>query len=601
MGISDLPPELFERILVHSACDLRQILRFKAVSKSFNDFITNSARLRYHIDLFVSGFQDTHLNPTCNLHDRQTILSAAQNIWRNADSMALLETLHVSNLEYWPIRDSVLLRKVSAQSPEPDSVTFDVSQISSCVGATSATDVLSHWKVRLQKEAGSIACIDPAQDLLIVRCNGAPHPINQPSTTTTTSSESTSPTGDLDADPGRYYCLSIHSLRTGDAHPRAKHPHIQFKMSQRVVKNPHYTRVQVLDNILAVNMASGFQLFTETTFFDWKTGDMKSIFCSPGTSARAWGHPAVLISDQCFLQPCYSSAERRPAIEVYVLDDSPSSSSESHESGRGPREASHVATYWLPRVNNGDVRLIINITSRQQVSTTKEDRGFLLSSSYARMLHVQITGVWFTSPFQCAFFTPAHQFIDESIRFLALPRTKRVHVGVHSRPWATWGDTSTRWLEKDGPMWHEQAKSNLRGSGSRYAFPKYLVDFSPLDVAREVYRYKQRRHYPLGAMAFASSEAKGWTTHCHQVAKSQISGAEMFDEEIVSCLPFREKGMDELPEYEMGSDVLVVNDKIVTIQGGVQDVIKIYKPVASPWEQETDELASALEAITLNG
>ncbi|KAI0090498.1 hypothetical protein BDY19DRAFT_712313 [Irpex rosettiformis] len=276
MGISDLPPELFEQILVH--CDLRQILRFKAVSKSFNDFITNSARLRYHIDLFVSGFQDTHLNPTCNLHDRQAILSAAQNIWRIADSMALLETLHVSNLEYWPIRDSVLLRKVSAlESPDPDSVTFDVSQISSCVGAMGATDVLSHWKVRLQKETGSIACIDPAQDLLIVRCNGAPHPINQPSSPFSSSSEATSPTGDLDADPGRYYCLSIHSLRTGEPHPRAKHPHIQFKMSQRVVKNPHYTRVQVLDNILAVNMASGFQLFTETTFFDWITGEMKSV------------------------------------------------------------------------------------------------------------------------------------------------------------------------------------------------------------------------------------------------------------------------------------------------------------------------------------
>lgn len=226
-------------------------------------------------------------------------------------------------------------------------------------------------------------------------------------------------------------------------------------------------------------------------------------------------------------------------------------------------EASHVATYWLPRVINGDVRLIINITSRQQVFSNDDDGGYLLSSSYARMLHIQVTGVWFTSPFQCAFFTPAHQFIDESIRFFSLPSDQRVSCEPRNRPWATWGNTSTRWLEKNGPIWHEQAKSNLRGSGSRYAFPKYLVDFSPLDVGREVCRHKQT--YPKDSTSFPS-EARGWTTHDHTVTNSQISGAEMFDDHIVSSLPCREKEMDELPEYEIGSDVLLVNDKIVSIQ-----------------------------------
>ncbi|KAI0748809.1 hypothetical protein BC629DRAFT_1599211 [Irpex lacteus] len=117
MGISDLPPELFEQILVHY--DLRHILRCKAVSTSFNSYIAHSPLLTYHIDLFISGFEDDHLSPRLNLQDRRAILSAAQGIWRRADSMKLLHTLHMSDLEYWPIRDLVLLRKIAVNADVP--------------------------------------------------------------------------------------------------------------------------------------------------------------------------------------------------------------------------------------------------------------------------------------------------------------------------------------------------------------------------------------------------------------------------------------------------------------------------------------------------
>ena len=301
----------------------------------------------------------------------------------------------------------------------------------------------------------------------------------------------------------------------------------------------------------------------------------------------------MLISDDCFLQPFYSPAESRPAIEVYVLHDR-----KNPHSGEDKCEVSHVATYWLPRVIIGDVRLKINITSRQQVSSKDDDGGYLLSSSYARMLHIQVTCEPFVPPFQCAFFTPAHQFIDESIRFFSLPSDQRGSYEPRSRPWSTWGNTSTRWVEKNGPVWHEQVKAHPSGSGSRYAFPKYLVEFSPLDVAREVHRHKQTR--PSDNTPFPS-EARGWTTHYHTVTNSQISDAEMFDDHIVSSLPYREKEMDELPDYEIRSEMLLVNDRIVCIQvsnfterrhhipadettkaGDLNsDVIKIYRPIAS--------------------
>ena len=173
--------------------------------------------------------------------------------------MTLLQTLHLSNLEYWPIRDSVLLRRTITD----DAVTLDISRMSSSLD-DDADSVLSHWQVCLQKTTGSIACIDAAQDLLIVRYHG-------PSPT---------PHSEFPNYQGQHYCLSIHSLRTGAPHPRAKHHRIEFEMSKRVTQNPHYTRVQVLDGLLAVNMASGFQLFTETALFDWMSGERKGVSLS---------------------------------------------------------------------------------------------------------------------------------------------------------------------------------------------------------------------------------------------------------------------------------------------------------------------------------
>jgi hypothetical protein len=230
----------------------------------------------------------------------------------------------------------------------------------------------------------------------------------------------------------------------------------------------------------------------------------------------------------------------------------------------GIQPARHVATYWLPRVTNGDVRLVINVTVRQQVSSTDDSGGFLLSSPYARMLHVQVMGVWFTSPFQCAFFTPAYQFIDEASQFFALPVVKRGSFTPRNKSWAAWGNTSTRWLEKTGPEWHNQARSNLRGSGSRYAFSKSLIDFSPLDVAREVYQSRQSQLSDVPQVF--PSEVNGWTTHAYVATKSEISGADMFGEDIISSLPYREREMPILAELEPGTDLLLVNDKLVSIE-----------------------------------
>ena len=223
----------------------------------------------------------------------------------------------------------------------------------------------------------------------------------------------------------------------------------------------------------------------------------------------------------------------------------------------------HVATYWLPRVKDGGIRLHMTITARQQVSSRDSD-GYLLSGPHASILHVQFRDDRYTPPRRCQFFTPVNRFIDESLRLFSLHPTQRLLVTPQDRPWSSWGNTSTRWVEKNGPRWHKEVQDNSEGSGSRYAFAQSIVDFSPLEIAREVCHY--RRSHSLATTSFPSA-AKGWITHCYRVTNSQILGANvMLEEDIVSSLPYLEKKIDGMPEYEMFSRVALVNNTIVFFQ-----------------------------------
>ena len=101
-----------------------------------------------------------------------------------------------------------------------------------------------------------ILCIDTMQDLIVVRSSAPGVPLNQQS--------------------GSFCCTPL-SLSTGKHHPRARQQFMRFNVSERVKNKPHYTRLQVCNETLAVSTASGFQLFTEITIFDWTTGDQIAV------------------------------------------------------------------------------------------------------------------------------------------------------------------------------------------------------------------------------------------------------------------------------------------------------------------------------------
>ena len=179
--------------------------------------------------MFISGFDDARLNPCQNLQYRGNILSVAQRIWRDTDSIALAETLHLSAPFHHYFRGSVFLRRIDRDYDH--GVGFNVTQISSC---PDATNILSHWKIRTVSD--EIVCVDAGQDLLIVR------------------DYRTSMEGDTGNLVEQYYCLSIHSLTTGGPHPLARRPRFRLGMSDQAAMLAGCARGQVFDNTLAISI-----------------------------------------------------------------------------------------------------------------------------------------------------------------------------------------------------------------------------------------------------------------------------------------------------------------------------------------------------------
>ena len=203
----------------------------------------------------MSGYTDEHLHPTYSLDARRRLLSNVQRTWTHPARFELVETLSFTNLSYWPVREGVLLRNAN---PEDDDKTFNVSVISH---KPSGPPTIS-WSVKLPVTESGILCIDPMQDLIVVR-------------------SSVSGLGPDRSEQSNWFCCTPLSLRTGAPHPRAKQHSIQFKVSRRVQSKPHYTRVQVFDGTLAVSMASGFQFFTEIAMFDWTSGEQIAVSVHP--------------------------------------------------------------------------------------------------------------------------------------------------------------------------------------------------------------------------------------------------------------------------------------------------------------------------------
>lgn len=226
------------------------------VSRSLCTLINDSPSLQHQVGLAISGFDDSKLIASLDIHQRANLLTNAERLWRGQLGVSLIDTIQCFGLEYWPSRDLAIMNSVALDDPQAvevlqqDSVAFDVSLV---------PNIASSWRIQLPKTAGLIACADPSQDLVVLR--RGQHIAGQSL---------------LD----HWYCLSLCTLSTGEPHPSARNPRMEFKVSQRLVQNSHYIRVHILDDLVSMNMPSDTNVFTETVFFDWKTGILKAVSLS---------------------------------------------------------------------------------------------------------------------------------------------------------------------------------------------------------------------------------------------------------------------------------------------------------------------------------
>jgi hypothetical protein len=538
-------------------CLLAKIIVVRQVSRRLRHIVQTSPGLQYKIALSMSGYTDEHLHPNCTLDMRRRLLSDMQRTWTCPGSFALVEVFSFTNLSYWPVRDGVLLRNAD---PEGDDKTFDVSVTSH---KSSGPPTIS-WDVKLPVTESGILCIDPAQDLIVVR-SSIPNP------------------GSRMLEQLSWFCCTPLSLRTGAPHPRAKQHLLRFKISNRVQNKPHYTRVQVFDGTLAVSMASGFQFFTEIAIFDWTTGEQIAVsrihvtkthlfvliwgcqsFCSSPSEQRTWGDPAVLISPICFLLASYSRNDQTPCIEVHVIDCTQPLTKDSE--GNTSRPAVHIASYLLPRTRLGEVRMLMTPSSPHQVWAEDESLGYFSTRPDSLMLRVYIYNTQFQLK-DAGFFMPLRPFFDEVHSYFGVAPEERGLYLTRIVSWARWMK-DTRWLISDGLSWMQEVRRNQKGVGSRYIFPRHIVDFSSLAVTRAIHTRRDSATCSSrnGGMVSFPSDTDGYTVHLGTPAATKIAGSELFKDPIECSLPYREKMLPELPGYSPDSDLHFIGDKLISVE-----------------------------------
>lgn len=220
----------------------------------------------------------------------------------------------------------------------------------------------------------------------------------------------------------------------------------------------------------------------------------------------------------------------------------------------------HVASYCLPRLREREVRVMLTPTVPQCAWAQRVEDGFLETSSDGRMLHVSFTraaGGAFEDP---VFFTPLAPFLREAEIHQSLDPASQAR-SPRIVPWKQWGH-NTRWIEviTTEPTWMHGMRRNLKGVGSRFVFPRYIVDFAPLELARVVHERK------LADAGITEFNLDGYTIRCGIPQFANIAGSALFSDEILSSLPYREKMLPEPPGYSPDSDLHFIGDKIMTLE-----------------------------------
>ncbi|KZT19498.1 hypothetical protein NEOLEDRAFT_1151896 [Neolentinus lepideus HHB14362 ss-1] len=516
MFLEDLPSELIEYIFV--SLDWPGLIICQKVCKLFCTIVKSSAHLQYNIELAVAGYVHGAADGYVSAAEHLESLRRHQDAWKNP-AIDRAEIIELENNQDQPsslpfhryeIRDNVLLvmrRKGQLQEPHAFNA-LDVMLLEAVDRS------FPSWTLDLNSPYTGLA-FDPAQDLLILRDEG----------------EDTLESSNTHIVYTRYQALS---LRNGTLHPRAQCKDIR-------ITQPVYLAMILLGDFVASPIILDLRSLDSVVLVNWITGSTRLVRPASGLGRR------VRTAHLCFLSgsQLLTIDDRKPALDLYGCN------SGSWES------AEHLATLDLPSYHNHAISaaLLTSSINRDLASVypsqSRSSATFYPIPSRAALVCLQLR-----------FLPHAYNQDQESKNYTViicvsamLDMIGRVRDATDSRipaiiQWSTWGPSCTRWFGHLAPL------QRIRMHGFRIAFPNRILDFNPIDIARDLL---------LDGLMPSEQSERGEenleVADCFRVRENIVTesaiipGGNLFHENISTALRYRETVLDStLPFVDLYSN-----------------------------------------------
>ncbi|KDQ63441.1 hypothetical protein JAAARDRAFT_378522 [Jaapia argillacea MUCL 33604] len=584
LELSSLPTELIIRIL--EKLDVPTLLICLRISKSINALITTSATLLYQIELYASSAVSTS-SLSCSLptSTRLSLLKAHQKAWAELiyESSSVLPPFKGS---LWELAGGALATTGNrfAESGGKGNRLLTVRRLPSVLRGIEE----KVWDIRFEFEMKDFT-IDPAQDLLVAVEESPPSSSNA------------------------FLLIHLLSLSTGSLHPLAlahrspilcsTHAQGQDDGHQERHQAQSYNIQVSGDYVGVLFLGRDVHANNELWIWDWKRAVLQLRLSGPEVHCYAFLSSRHIIVGALW-RPDHP-AIGRPDLLVFDFKASQASTSspsagdpEGHVPPTSLTKARYVAQFSCPAMSRHSFLLEIVIRSdpppnwrpppdvgvpfytncNSPLHASEEDRDLNVEGDRVFTITLLTTEGVAVLPF--ILFVPARTFLTYIHRFAHPNPSFRI-------PWSDWGPSGTRMIPglSHSLTWTcytygcKVALPYERGSALYYEMVK-VYDFNQHAIRRGVGEMekwlegegallgygkkvmKKRRSWPGGwGGKDEVEEGEGWKGGIgrdgmeYVLRPSDANGNEVFEEPVITSLPYRTRTLDLTPEEKFDPPV----------------------------------------------
>ncbi|KAL6299410.1 hypothetical protein BKA93DRAFT_829888 [Sparassis latifolia] len=554
----ELPSELI--VVILSFLPLSDLVACRRTNKLLDSTIESSVVLQYLIELQVAGAVD---NPSSSLpvSDRLRVLKARESAWEQIECTNVTSIrVDFNPSSIYDLTGGVFLLGESLY--EPFARTFretDALRWLRLSRASGDKPTLSPWfKIDLEASILDVGLAVEEHDLIAV--------VTQAIQLQT-----------------RTVVFDVHLLQiaTGECHPRAAHPAIRVS-EVPIFAGQCSVSVEIVGDMLAILMNFPYlqgvqpQRPGEFHMFDWLTGRQ--------TLSRSGGHVQYLAfvflsRDVVALTNCTENSLELCYIGDTLSNDSPD-----------PQRLETVCRLALPRL--APVAFIRQVLCRSEPNPSGCDSTFgnndgspfrpdpkdsvVIFNFFIRV--GEIVGRVYTLSLimhrsaLLAWLPPRPPKVSHSdaVSEDLLPgdtddaSRRGLHAELSTVPWAVWGPPATRWLNGMSPnnRWITTTCGQRHVAvGHDMPFQISILNFNQLSLRRFIAQHPHSEAL-LSVTRERTEPTNGETVLIHAVHEPSTLFLEVFEEVVVSCLPYL--STTTIGEYDY-ANVLLDEDRIIGI------------------------------------